>query len=821
MATAKKTSKSLVIVESPAKARTINKFLGKGYVVKASMGHVRDLPKTKLGVDEEASFAPTYVLVPDKKKKAVVTELKKAAAKVSDIYLAPDPDREGEAISFHLKEILSQDSQASFHRVRFNEITRKAILEAFTCPTEINDAKVNAQQARRILDRLVGYKVSPLLWEKVRRGLSAGRVQSVALRMITEREREIQAFKPEEYWSLSALLKGPAPPPFRARVVKVDGKKAQLPNDEATQRLMEAVRQGPWRVSSVQAKERKRQPAPPFITSQLQQAAARQYGFGVRKTMMIAQRLYEGQEIPGQGRVGLITYMRTDSTRVSADALAAVRGHIQSRYGEAFVPPRPRTFRVRRAAQEAHEAIRPTFVNLAPETVKAALGNDEWKLYRLIWQRFVASQMQPAVFETTTAEIEAGPALFRAAGSVLKFAGFLSVYGEEPPMEPAESDRERAKAPSPEAEDGILPPLQAGQILELEELDPKQHFTQPPPRYSEGTLVKAMEENGIGRPSTYAAIIGILSTREYVIREQKSFKPTELGMMVSDLLVRSFGDLFNIEYTARMEEELDAIEEGRKNWVDSLTEFNDKFRADLVRAKTEMTDVKRQEIPTDQSCSKCGKPMVIRWGRFGRFLACTGYPDCKNTQELGAADEGEAESQPADLSESCEKCGKEMIVKRGRFGRFLACTGYPACKNTRKVVVSDEGKVISQPDRLLEDVCPRCKARLAVKHGRFGEYTACSNYPDCRYIKLEEVGVTCPKDGCQGQVVVRKSRRGRVFYGCSQYPDCDFVAWNRPVNQRCPDCNSPYLTEKATKKYGTQRLCPNESCSFKQTVEVS
>ncbi|MFQ5768537.1 MAG: type I DNA topoisomerase, partial [Acidobacteriota bacterium] len=550
-------AKSLVIVESPAKAKTINKFLGKDYIVKASMGHLRDLPKTRLGVDEETGFEPTYVLVADKRKKAVVADLKKAAARVDDVYLAPDPDREGEAISFHLKEILSEDSKASFHRVVFNEITKKAILAAFSHPTDINNDRVNAQQTRRILDRLVGYKISPLLWEKVRRGLSAGRVQSVALRMITEREREIQAFKPQEYWTLTALLDGGQPPPFSARVVKVNGKKAELCDESATTHLVENVRQVPWKVVSRKSKEKKRHAPPPFITSQLQQAAARRHGFGVKRTMMLAQGLYEGREIGDRGSIGLITYMRTDSTRVSDEALAGVRQFIQSTYGKEYLPEKPRFFKARKGAQEAHEAIRPTSLDLPPAAGRPFLKGDEWKIYNLIWQRFVASQTEAAVFDTTTVEIEAGPALFRAAGSVQKFAGWLAVYGAEEGTENTLQEK---------TEGGLLPPLSKGQVVKLIELDPKQHFTQPPPRYTEATLVKAMEENGIGRPSTYAAIIGVLSSREYVTREQKqkAFTPTELDMLVSDLLVASFGNLISVDYTARMEEKLDEIEEGRK-----------------------------------------------------------------------------------------------------------------------------------------------------------------------------------------------------------------------------------------------------------------
>ncbi len=808
-------SKALVIVESPAKAKTINKFLGKDYVVKASMGHIRDLPKSKLGVDEDDGFAPTYVVVADKKKQTVVAELKKAASKANAVYLAPDADREGEAISFHLKEILSEGTEIPFHRVRFNEITKKAILAAFEAPTEIDGDRVNAQQTRRILDRLVGYKLSPLLWDKVRRGLSAGRVQSVALRMITEREREVLAFKPEEYWSLTAILEGDNPPPFIAKVARIDSKKASIPDEKASKKLVKTVEKGPFTVAKVTAKEKKRKSLPPFITSQLQQAAARRHGFAVRRTMMLAQQLYEGKEIPDRGTIGLITYMRTDSTRVADDALTEVREYIGATYGDKSLPGKPLTYKARKGAQESHEAIRPTTMDLPPEALKSLLKPDEWKIYNLIWQRFVASQMNPAIFDTTTVDIESGPAIFRANGSVMKFPGWLAVYGGE--MNP---DGEETAEGEDQVKDGVLPKLSEGDVLKLNKLDPKQHFTQPPPRFSEATLVKALEENGIGRPSTYASIIGVLSSREYVDKEQKNFKPTELGLLVCDLLVEHFGDLINIDYTAKMEEELDKIEDGDQDWVKSLDLFNEKFKKDLILAKKNMKDMKRLEEATDEVCSKCEKPMIIRWGRFGKFMACSGYPDCKNTQELpGKEGDGkEAEATP-EVEETCEKCDKEMTVKRGRFGKFLACTGYPDCKNTRKLVVGEGGQVTSKPDKLLDEKCPKCDKQLAVKDGRFGEYTGCSDYPDCKYIKLKEIGVACPKEGCKGgQVVERRSRRGRTFFGCGNYPDCDFVAWNKPLDEACPECKSPYVMEKVTKRWGTEHICPNEECEFKKTV---
>ncbi|MCZ6649077.1 MAG: type I DNA topoisomerase [Acidobacteria bacterium] len=808
-------SKALVIVESPAKAKTINKFLGKDFVVKASLGHLRDLPKTKLGVDEDNGFTPTYVVVADKKKKAIVAELQKAASKASAVFLAPDADREGEAISFHLKELLSQGSDAPFHRVRFNEITKKAILAAFASPSEIDEDRVNAQQTRRILDRLVGYKLSPLLWEKIRRGISAGRVQSVALRMITEREREVLAFKAEEYWSLTATLEGDNPPPFLAKVARIDGKKASIPDQKASDKLVKAVKGGSFAVTKVTAKKKTRKPVPPFITSQLQQAAASRHGFAVKRTMMLAQHLYEGMEIKGHGSVGLITYMRTDSTRISDDALEAVRAHIGETYGDKYLPAKPNVYKARKGAQESHEAIRPTSLDLPPDAIKDQLKADEWKVYNLIWKRFVASQMTPAIFDTTSVDIEAGPAIFRANGSVLKFPGFLEVYGGNLNPDTIEGDDD-----ADQVKEGVLPPLAEGDQLKMNKLDPKQHFTQPPPRYSEATLVKALEENGIGRPSTYASIIQTLATREYVEKEQKTFRPTELGTMVCEQLVEHFGDLINVDYTASMEEELDRIEEGTRDWVKALTEFNKKFNKDLKLAKKNMKDFKRMEEATDETCSKCSKPMIIRWGRFGKFMACSGYPECKNTQEIDGEDgDGKAAEETPVVEDPCEKCGKEMIIKRGRFGKFIACTGYPDCKNTRKIMVNAEGKVTSTPDKLLDETCPKCGKQLAQKNGRFGEYVGCSDYPDCKYIKLKEIGVPCPKEGCKGgQVVERRSRRGRTFYGCSNYPDCDFVAWNKPLPQPCPQCKSPYIMEKITKRWGTQHICPSEECEFKETV---
>jgi DNA topoisomerase-1 len=853
-------AKALVIVESPAKAKTINKFLGRNYTVKASMGHVRDLPKRTLGVDED-DFTPTYQVLPEKKK--TLTELKKAAKGAEDIYLASDPDREGEAICWHLQEELKKGTKATFHRVLFNEITKRAVKEAFEHPLEIDSDKVDAQQARRILDRLVGYKISPLLWEKVRRGLSAGRVQSVALRVICERERAIQAFESKEYWSLTSELEAGEPPLFRAKLIKKDGKKIELVSqDEITSALTDLgwkvtatdkVEDGdpravsltvaaagadtvPFKVVEVQAKQKKKNPLPPFITSKLQQDAARQLGFTVTKTMRVAQGLYEGREIGDAGTVGLITYMRTDSTRVSDEALGAVRDYIGNTYGKDALPDEPRIFKVGKRAQEAHEAIRPTYLEYPPEAVKEHLGRDEFRLYQLIWNRFVASQMEAAVFDTTRADIEAGAYTFRATGQVLRSPGWLAVYHEGKDEDAGRNGNGTGNGDEPvDEEDRRLPTLSEGQELDLKTLLPRQHFTQPPPRFTEATLVKELEENGIGRPSTYATIISTITNRDYVEKEGRRLHPTELGLLVNDLMVESFADIVQVSYTARLEEELDEIEEGRLHWIDALKEFQEKFRVDLERAKKEMRNVKQEAIPTDQTCDKCGKQMVIKWGRFGQVLACSGYPDCKNTREMNngadvandrstmaaAAKTAKVNAEPSPVeaeAEPCEKCGKAMVLRRGRFGPFLACSGYPECKTTRKVTVGKEGKQEAKPDVLLDEECPKCSSKLALKQGRFGEFTACSNYPKCRFVKMKETGVDCPECG-KGKVVERRSRRGKIFFGCDQYPDCSFVLWKRPVPKACPECKRPYLLERITKRWGHQHLCDAEGCDYSETIE--
>ncbi len=814
---AKSLGKSLVIVESPAKAKTINKFLGRGFTVKASMGHVRDLPKRTLGVDEKKNFKPTYEVLPGRKK--VLDDLKKVAADAEAIYLAPDPDREGEAICWHLSEELKKVNK-KLHRVMFNEITKRAVLHGIENPEKIDLHKVDAQQTRRILDRLVGYKISPLLWEKVRRGLSAGRVQSVALRIIVEREREVQAFKPEEYWSLTATLEGEQPPPFEGKLARIGQEKADLKDGDTTHAIAAKVKAGRWIVTEVESKEKKRNPPPPFTTSKLQQEAARKLGYTVKKTMTLAQRLYEGMELGDLGPVGLITYMRTDSTRVAPEALTEVREHIGKTHGAAYLPDEPRYYKAGRMSQGAHEAIRPTSLENTPESVASYIGRDELRLYTLIWNRFVASQINPAVFDVTAVDIESAGHTFRANGQILRFPGYLAVYQES--MEGRNPEERISPIGSPESDDDrSLPPLEKGQEVKLQQLDPKQHFTQPPPRFTEASLVKELEEDGIGRPSTYATILATLQSREYALKEEGKFIPTELGTLVTDLLVEHFGDLIDVKYTARMEEELDEIEEGKLKWTDALDEFNGKFSKDLKLASRHMRNVKAEETPTDETCTKCGKPMVIKWGRYGRFLACSGYPECKNTQELAGGANGEKGTEAAEvpeIKETCEKCGGAMVLRKGRFGPFIACSNYPTCRNTKKIQVDKEGNITRKPDRVLDETCPQCGKNLVIKDGRFGEFTACSDYPTCRYIKLKEVGVECPKPGCGGKIVERKSRRGKTFFGCNRYPDCDFVTWYRPLQEKCPSCGKPYLLEKVTKRDGVTHFCDADGCHFKKAV---
>jgi DNA topoisomerase I len=819
-------SKSLVIVESPAKAKTIGKYLGKNFVVKASLGHVKDLPKNDLAVDVDNDFAPKYQVIEGKKK--LMAELKQAAKGADSIYLAADPDREGEAICWHLKEELESKKKGegpTISRVMFNEITANAVRKAFETPMPVNINLVEAQQARRVLDRLVGYKISPLLWDKVRRGLSAGRVQTVALRLIVDREREIRAFLKQEYWTLGVALNAKKPPVLSARLTKIDNGaslalpvpaddakvpyKPYLANETASQSVVNDLADAVYTVQSVATREKRRNPVPPFITSTLQQEASRKLRFSVKRTMMLAQHLYEGKELGKEGTVGLITYMRTDSTRISDDALAEVRSFVGDRYGQEYLPDAPIVYKSKKDAQDAHEAIRPTSALRTPESIEKFLAEDELKLYRLIWMRFIACQMKPAVFDQTTIEIGApgvsgAKYLFRATGSVPKFDGFLKVYEEGKDQKDEDDDELKNK----------LPAVVQGEVLRLKAIEPEQHFTEPPPRFNEATLVKELEADGVGRPSTYASILSTIQDREYVKKEGGRFTPTELGMVVTDLLVENFNNIFAVQYTAKMEEDLDRIEEGKIDWRVAMADFYGRFHKDLEYASRNMTDIKRMEKPTDLLCEKCGKPMVIKWGKHGSFIACTGYPECTNTRELTVdlpdiegADLGEQDEQ-----EYCENCGRNMVLKKGRFGTFFACSGYPDCKTTKQLGGEQ------RKDVPLEEKCPQCDSNLVQKFGRFGEFVACSNYPKCKFVKQKTIGVKCPNCS-EGEIVERRSKRGRTFYGCNRYPECDFVAWGKPISEKCPDCGSSFLIEKFLKS-GPVAQCPNKECGFKHAIEV-
>src|SRR5665213_465551 len=804
-------AKALVILESPTKAKTINKYLGKNFIVKASLGHIKDLPKRDLAVDVDNEFTPKYEVIEGKKK--LIQELKDAAKKVDSIYLAADPDREGEAICWHLQEELRskkppKESDPKFYRLMFNEITKSSVQKALENPVMVNVNLVNAQQARRVLDRLVGYKISPLLWDKVRRGLSAGRVQTVAVRVIVEREREVRAFVKQEYWTLDANLAAKKTPVFDARLFRIGDQPPEIPDQAKSDTLLADLDEARFVVRSVGTKEKKRNPVAPFITSTLQQDASRKLRFSVKRTMMLAQQLYEGVEIGSEGSVGLITYMRTDSTRIGEEAIAEVRGYIESRFGAEFLPAAANVYKSKKDAQDAHEAIRPSSALRSPEDMAPFLAEDQMKLYRLIWMRFIASQMNPALFDQTTIDTvatgrSAVDYTFRATGSVLKFEGFLKVYEEGKDQKDDEDEELKHK----------LPLVTEGEELKLRSLKPEQHFTEPPPRYTEATLVKKLEADGVGRPSTYASILSTIQEREYVTKEGGKFKPTELGMVVTDLLLESFNDIFDVRYTARMEEDLDNIEEGKLDWRDAMSEFYERFTKDLENAETHMTNIKRMEKPTDLICDKCGKPLVIKWGKHGSFLACTGYPECTYTREL-TVDLPDIDG--ADLAEQgdeeyCQNCGRPMVLKKGRFGTFFACSGYPDCKTTKQIGGSQK-----KADVTLDEKCPQCASNLVQKYGRFGEFTACSNYPGCKYVKQKTIGVKCPECS-EGEIVERRSKRGKNFYGCNRYPDCNFVAWARPVAEKCPECGSPYLTEKYLKA-GAFLQCPASGCKYKREM---
>jgi DNA topoisomerase-1 len=754
-------AKNLLIVESPAKTRTLKKFLGRQYAVEASVGHVRDLIKKDMGIGPD--YEPRYEVLANKKD--VVKKLRDAAKEAETIYLAPDPDREGEAIAWHIAEIL-KDSK-DIRRVTFNEITKGAVLKALDNPRTIDLKKVDAQQARRVLDRMMGFRLSPLLWEKVKQGLSAGRVQSVALKMVCDRQGEIDVFKSEEYWNLGADLKAAVPPAFNARLSRIDGRKAEVGNGEDAARIVRDLEAGSFVVGKVERKESRQRPSPPFITSRLQQEAARRYGFTVKRTMGLAQGLYEGREIGDRGAIGLITYMRTDSTRVAEEAITGGREYIGATYGPDSLPEKPNVYSSKEGAQDAHEAIRPTSFDLPPDAVRDFLKDDEWKLYKLIWDRFVGSQMLPALFDVTQVDIENGPYVLRASGKVLKRAGFLAVYRETP-----DEDAPVAE----DSQEGMLPPLREGETLERVKVIADQKFTQPPAQYSEATLVKALEENGIGRPSTYATILSVLTDRDYVERLEGRFRPTQLGQLVNGMLQKGFHDILNEGYTAALEGQLDQIEDGKIPWKQAVADFDVKFSKDLETAGEQMPNVKKDGIPLDEKCPECGSGLVMRFGRFGPFIACSTYPECKYSRNIDVAAASETPAGAEEEVPPCELCGKPMALKRSRFGTFYGCTGYPECKGIRKTG-------------------PKPAAPVPT-------------------------GVSCPECG-KGEIVEKKSHRGKTFWSCNRYPDCKFSLWKKPVLRDCPQCNATFLLEKVTKKHGTQYICNTEGCGYVEDAELA
>jgi len=745
-------AKSLVIVESPAKAKTIKKYLGKSFAVEASSGHLVDLPSSKLGVDIENDFNPQYVVIKGKSK--YLNQLKKAAKDADQVYLASDPDREGEAIAWHIADKLNIRGKS--HRVLIHEITENAVKESIAHPTTLSQDRFEAQQARRILDRLVGYQVSPILWRKVKKGLSAGRVQSVALRLVVDREREIEAFKTEEYWTIEADLKrvkDTKDSSFTAVLSLYDGKKIAISEETYANSIVDSVKNEKFIVKSVERKERKKNALPPFITSTLQQEASRKLRFSVKKTMMLAQKLYEGIDLGEEGPVGLITYMRTDSVRISGGALNEAREIIKQTYGGEYLPEKPNTFKVKKSAQDAHEALRPTYVGKLPDSVKQHLSDDEFQLYKLIWQRFVASQMNPIVYDQTAVEINAGRGTFRVTGSVVKFPGFSAVYLEGMEEEEEEKEKDEMKK---------LPELAKGDELDLLGVNGIQHFTQPPPRFTESSLVKELEEKGVGRPSTYASILSTIIDREYVSKEKSKLKPTLLGCSVNDLLVQGFPEIMDVKFTADMEEKLDNVEEGNVNWVELLKGFYQGFSSRLDKAQDTMKSLKRDGIPTDIACDVCGSPMIIKWGRNGEFLSCSRYPECKNAKAFEYDPEGVikvVEKVPPVIREDikCEKCGSPMVIKQSRRGEFLACTRYPECKNAKNFEYDTEGniKIIEKVEPVVrEDLkCEKCGKPMAVRSGRFGKFLGCTGYPKCRNIKgIDENGNPVdPKQNGKGQ----------------------------------------------------------------------
>jgi DNA topoisomerase-1 len=743
-------AKNLVIVESPAKCKTISRYLGKDFVIKATMGHIIDLPEKELGVDIANDFKPKYTT--SKGKRRIVKALKDDAKKAETIYLAPDPDREGEAIAWHVAQTIIK-SNTNVKRVQFNEITKQAVLEAIKNPHDIDINKVNAQQARRILDRIVGYQVSPVLWRTVFRGLSAGRVQSVALRIICEREDDIKAFKQEEYWSIIAKITHNNFD-FHAKLFSIDKKKVKLSSKDETDRVIQHITGKPFTVVENLRTEKSKKPFAPFITSTLQQEAVKKLGFSTAKSMMIAQQLYEGLELGELGSLGLITYMRTDSTRIADEALLAAKEVIKILFAPSYLPSEPCIYGKVKNAQDAHEAIRPSQVSMeySPKNVKAYLTRDQYLLYNLIWKRFLASQMTNAVFDSTRIDIQVENCIFRSTGQVLKFDGFLAMYDET---------REE-KNSEVEGQNDRLPYLEINTNLNVQNIEGRQHFTQPPPRYSEASLVRELEDKGIGRPSTYAQIIDTLKRRKYVDVINKKFNPTEVGFMVRKILTKEFSQIFDVGFTAEMETFLDKIEEGDTEWVNVLRTFYGPFEERLNSVQKDIKDLREQnQEVTDRICPDCNKfSLVIKWSRNGKFLACQGFPACKYTEPLQKA-------ETAETDEVCDKCGAPMVVLNIKNNRFLGCSQYPKCKNTKSL----------------------------------------------------STNVPCPNEECEGMLIERSTKRGKLFYGCSEYSKCTFASWDRPVNEKCQKCGFPILVDKETKRKGRFKRCIK--CKAEYPVENS
>jgi DNA topoisomerase-1 len=739
-------AKALVIVESPSKAKTINKYLGKDYAVEATVGHIKNLPSKDLGVDIEGGFQPHYVIIRGKNK--IIKDLQLRAAKARRVYIATDPDREGEAIAAHIAEELRKKNPAhDIYRVLFTEITRSGVTEAMQHPRHIDERIVQAQQARRVMDRLVGYQVSPFLWRTIYRGLSAGRVQTVALRFICEREQEIAAFQQREYWSITAEFEKPGDGSFHAKLVRADGGEPELPSDGAAQAMVDRLRAETFHIADVQTREVLRQPPAPFITSSLQQEASNRLRFSAKRTMLVAQQLYEGVDIGDEGAVGLITYMRTDSTRISNDAIAAVREHIRASYGDAYLPESPRVFKVKSTAQDAHEAIRPTSMDMTPQRVRRFLTPEQYALYELVWKRFIASQTEAARIDQTTVFVAGGPFTFRGVGQVFTFRGFLAVY----------DDFEEGNGEQDEEESTIPENLHEGDDLTVRQFDTHQHFTKPPPRYSESSLVRDLEAKGIGRPSTYALIVSTVLERGYVEQKDRRLYATTLGMDVFKLLMAHFERLFNVEFTARMEEELDTVAAGEASYLRVMQDFYGPFKSLLDSVSA---DDARLIEETSEVCDKCGGAMIVRWGRNGKFLACSRYPECKNAKPLP----GEAERMK--VSDPCPRCGRPLLLKQSRYGKFIGCTGYPDCDYTRPITL----------------------------------------------------GIPCPK--CHtGEIAERQSKSKRTFYGCIRYPECDFVTWDRPMHKACPSCKNDYLSHKFTQRKGEFLKCPNCREEFSLDLE--